>query len=78
MLFSISVVWDLSLNSLASVLFTCINTLFTDIDECENTKLCSQICVNTSGSYHCQCYQGYVLNDDDHNCTKGKPELPIS
>lgn len=49
--------------------------LFTDIDECENPKLCSQICVNTSGSYHCQCLQGYVLSDDDHNCTKGQSEL---
>ena len=49
--------------------------LFTDIDECENPKLCSQICVNTSGSYHCRCLQGYVLSDDDHNCTKGQSEL---
>lgn len=33
-----------------------------DIDECENVTLnyCSQICINTKGSYQCGCAAGFV------------------
>ena len=31
-------------------------------------KLCSHICVNTPGSYQCDCPGGMVLSKDDHNC----------
>ena len=32
-----------------------------DIDECQNTTThnCPQECVNTLGSYTCECYSGY-------------------
>lgn len=29
---------------------------------------CEQICVNTPGSYVCQCYEGYELDADGKNC----------
>nr|XP_033496381.1 complement C1r subcomponent-like [Epinephelus lanceolatus] len=46
-----------------------------DIDECSQSDpgdgsgpLCSQICINSPGSYHCSCYDGYKLNLDQHTC----------
>lgn len=29
---------------------------------------CEQICVNTPGSYVCQCYEGYELDANGKNC----------
>lgn len=34
-----------------------------DIDECVENVPCSQICVNTKGSYKCQCQPGYTLEN---------------
>ncbi|KAH3831534.1 hypothetical protein DPMN_104803 [Dreissena polymorpha] len=31
-----------------------------DIDECQQDGMCSQICTNTHGGFHCDCYAGYV------------------
>ena len=33
----------------------------TDIDECENTTSndCKQVCINTEGSYYCECLNGF-------------------
>ena len=45
------------------------NTL--DINECEISDLggmCSQTCVNTQGSYECQCNIGYRLSSDGFTC----------
>ena len=39
-----------------------------DIDECAESDLCSQICINTKGSYKCQCEPGYTL--EKHNYCK--------
>uniref|UniRef100_A0A8C1IBC1 complement subcomponent C1r n=1 Tax=Cyprinus carpio TaxID=7962 RepID=A0A8C1IBC1_CYPCA len=44
-----------------------------DIDECssssvENGPPCSQICLNTLGSYLCACYHGYTLRPDQRTC----------
>ena len=37
-----------------------------DVNECSNNNgNCSQICVNTIGSYYCSCNNGYALNSDD-------------
>lgn len=43
-----------------------------DIDECasSNETLCAHICVNTAGSYRCECQEGYVREDDGRTCTK--------
>uniref|UniRef100_A0A3Q0S5W9 complement subcomponent C1r n=1 Tax=Amphilophus citrinellus TaxID=61819 RepID=A0A3Q0S5W9_AMPCI len=46
-----------------------------DIDECSAPQpgdgsgpLCSQICLNTLGSYLCSCHHGYELRSDQHTC----------
>ena len=31
-----------------------------------NTDFCEHICVNTEGSYNCECNEGYELVDDIH------------
>ncbi|KAM6984700.1 collagen and calcium-binding EGF domain-containing protein 1 [Aplochiton taeniatus] len=45
-----------------------------DIDECENKNLtvCSQICVNSIGSYRCECEKDYFLEEDGKTCTMGE------
>ena len=35
-----------------------------DFNECDVFGQCSQICVNTSGSYNCSCYKGYEMRAD--------------
>ena len=45
----------------------------TDINECTTTDAtsmheCSQVCVNTEGSYICQCQSGYRLSVDERSC----------
>ena len=43
----------------------------TDIDECsDGLDMCEQYCVNTNGSYFCECSDGDVLHDG-FNC-RGK------
>ncbi|XP_010375192.2 collagen and calcium-binding EGF domain-containing protein 1 isoform X1 [Rhinopithecus roxellana] len=44
-----------------------------DIDECasSNGTLCAHICINTLGSYRCECREGYIQEDDGKACTKG-------
>ncbi|KAM9677185.1 collagen and calcium-binding EGF domain-containing protein 1 isoform 1-T1 [Dama dama] len=44
-----------------------------DIDECatSNETLCAHVCVNTLGSYRCECREGYVREDDGRTCAKG-------
>ena len=37
----------------------------TDINECENSGICDDRCINTIGSFFCECYPGYQLNNDD-------------
>ena len=40
-----------------------------DINECRvNTDNCSHRCVNTDGSYYCNCNAGYQLQSDKHSC----------
>lgn len=44
-----------------------------DMDECQiyEGNICQQICVNTQGSYRCECLPGYVLQDDAFTCAPG-------
>ena len=41
-----------------------------DVNECvsPDNNDCEQTCVNTNGSYSCDCVIGYVLNADGHAC----------
>ena len=44
--------------------------LFIDINECNSTdSTCEQLCVNTIGSFHCGCLQGFILSTDNTTCT---------
>ncbi|XP_037547823.1 collagen and calcium-binding EGF domain-containing protein 1 [Nematolebias whitei] len=45
-----------------------------DIDECadKNSSACAQICINTAGSFRCECEKGYFLEEDGKTCTKGE------
>lgn len=45
-----------------------------DVNECadENMTVCSQICVNSVGTYRCECATGYFLEGDGKTCTKGE------
>ena len=43
--------------------------LIVDIDECaEGTDNCIQHCINTAGSYTCNCNTGYRLASDGRSC----------
>ncbi|ESO03888.1 hypothetical protein HELRODRAFT_191792 [Helobdella robusta] len=40
-----------------------------EVDECAtNDHGCEQICINTLGSYHCDCKLGYELHSDGRSC----------
>ena len=41
----------------------------TDINECDNSRICDDRCINTIGSFFCECYPGYQLNDDLMTCS---------
>nr|XP_014347019.1 PREDICTED: epidermal growth factor-like protein 8 [Latimeria chalumnae] len=42
-----------------------------DLNECQaQVQLCGQHCVNTAGSYRCECRQGYALAADRKSCVK--------
>uniref|UniRef100_A0A8C6T2T2 Metalloendopeptidase n=1 Tax=Neogobius melanostomus TaxID=47308 RepID=A0A8C6T2T2_9GOBI len=42
---------------------------FSDVDECSKENGgCQHECVNTFGSYSCQCRSGFVLHDNKHDC----------
>uniref|UniRef100_A0A3P9NU60 Fibulin 2 n=1 Tax=Poecilia reticulata TaxID=8081 RepID=A0A3P9NU60_POERE len=45
-----------------------------DRDECLNygSNICNQRCVNTPGSFRCECYPGYVLQEDASTCARGE------
>ena len=46
-----------------------IYILLIDIDECErNIDSCTQICINTNGSFQCSCISGYNLSSDRKSC----------
>lgn len=40
-----------------------------DIDECAIVGTCSQRCVNTIGSYKCECVDKFTLQNDSFTCT---------
>ncbi|XP_053372749.1 uncharacterized protein LOC123561027 [Mercenaria mercenaria] len=44
------------------------NLILENFNECSDTASCEQGCVNTEGSYYCQCNQSYRLSDDAVSC----------
>ena len=42
----------------------------TDNNECSSnaTNSCEHTCINTIGSYTCDCHFGYMLNEDGRSC----------
>ena len=51
-------------------LHTYIQTIIlTDINECENNSTCDHRCINTIGSFVCECNPGYQLNDHLMTCS---------
>lgn len=45
-----------------------------DMDECliYEGNICHHRCVNTPGSFRCECFPGYVLQEDAVTCAQGK------
>lgn len=40
-----------------------------DIDECEDFRLCANgRCINTEGSFQCQCYSGFQRTQEGSHC----------
>ncbi len=73
----------------ASVCFPCLALIYSkttfphvwivsDVDECaENNGGCSQLCINTEGSFECSCTSGYELHTDNVTCL-GEKNLKMS
>uniref|UniRef100_A0A8C7UD86 Metalloendopeptidase n=1 Tax=Oncorhynchus mykiss TaxID=8022 RepID=A0A8C7UD86_ONCMY len=52
---------------------------FSDKDECSKENGgCQQECVNTFGSYSCQCRSGFVLHDNKHDCKEAGCDHVVS
>ena len=43
--------------------------IFTGIANIDSLNNCSQICINSIGSFVCECKIGYQLNDDLKTCS---------
>ena len=47
-----------------------------EINECsENLHICEQVCVNTNGSYSCECNPGYSLSVNGFNCLSKRDSI---
>ncbi|KAL1254172.1 hypothetical protein QQF64_016401 [Cirrhinus molitorella] len=48
--------------------FNIENGVCVDDDECESAP-CEHDCINTEGSYHCLCFEGFIQSEEDmHKC----------
>lgn len=55
----------------------CLN-ISSDVDECSKENGgCQHECVNTFGSYSCQCRSGFMLHDNKHDCKEGTMGISI-
>ena len=54
------------------VVVVVVVVVFPDVDECvSGTANCLQICINTVGSYECDCQAGFSLSEDNTTCNPG-------
>lgn len=61
-----------------SELFSALPFSFADVDECQiHNGGCQHRCVNTFGSYYCECKPGFRLHTDGRTCI-GKSWLSVS
>ncbi|XP_077594280.1 epidermal growth factor-like protein 7 [Stigmatopora nigra] len=49
-----------------------------DVDECHNGHPCAHLCVNTYGSFRCECRPGFVLAEDARGCRRLVAPTPSS
>ncbi|VDI25327.1 Hypothetical predicted protein [Mytilus galloprovincialis] len=50
-----------------------------DINECtDQLSVCQQVCINTNGSYYCQCGRNYNLGKDGKTCSENYTSIFIS
>lgn len=57
-----------SQNSRKKIYFICF-VFPTDIDECQNNNGgCHQQCLNSDGSYQCDCFKGYKYDKQTNRC----------
>ena len=56
-------------NLVSNVVQTYTKFFYIDIDECEdNNGGCEVYCINTNGSYYCDCNIGYYVTADNRSC----------
>jgi len=42
---------------------------YSDVDECAIANgECEQQCINTEGSFYCDCHEGHALESDNRTC----------
>lgn len=59
----------LSIAQVSGCYYCILIVIFSDNDECStNNGGCSQYCVNTYGSFRCDCYSGYVFDSELQIC----------
>ncbi|KAF7708607.1 hypothetical protein HF521_017664 [Silurus meridionalis] len=47
-----------------------------DVNECKKDAPCTQICINTMGSFICACHYGFKLDADQRTCLRVQCESP--
>ena len=56
-----------------------IFSIFSDVNECTRfLHNCTQICINTIGSFNCSCQNGFNLQNDSRSCVGKKASLSFS
>jgi uncharacterized protein with NAD-binding domain and iron-sulfur cluster len=58
--------WHNTINfhSITGLVLVPLDDLECDIDN----GGCDQICINTIGNFHCNCSEGYLINDNGFSC----------